>query len=59
MVECERIGLKWRKYYMKIEQNSPFWRQLDTLLDDGTICTFLDGYDAIANSFQLVGLHSG
>ena len=52
---------------MKIEQNSPFWRQLDTLLvivlhsdgDDGTICTFLDGDDAIANSSQLVGLHSG
>jgi len=51
---------------MKIEQNSPFWRELDALLvlvlhsdgDDGTLSTFLDGYDAIANSSQPVRLHS-
>ena len=51
---------------MKIEENSPFWRELDALLvvvlhsdgDDWTLGTFLDGYDAIANSSQLVRLHS-
>jgi len=67
MVECEGIGLKWRKYCMKIEQNLPFWRELDALLvvvlhsdgDDWTLSTFLYGYNAIANSSELVRLHSG
>jgi len=66
MVECEGIGLKWCKYYMKIEEDSPFCRELDALLvivlhsdgDDWTLGTFVDGYDAIANSSQLVCLHS-
>jgi len=52
---------------MKIEENSPFWREFDALLvvvlhsdgDDWTPGTFLDGYDAIANTSQIVGLHSG
>jgi len=51
---------------MKIEENSPFWWELDALLlivlhsdgDDVTPCTFLDGYDAITDGSQLVRLHS-
>jgi len=51
---------------MKIEENSPFWWELNALLlvvlhsdgNDGTPSAFLDGHDAITDGSQCVCLHN-